>query len=70
MIALQIILLYIMFGCIWVLWLEHYTVSELEAPYNQPWSNRERLFHTFVWPWSFGLFVYTLFKDFFGNFFD
>ena len=70
MIALQIILLYIMFGCIWTLWLEDYTVTELEPPYNQPWSNRERLFHTFVWPWSFRLFVYTLIKDFFGNFFD
>lgn len=70
MIALQIILLYIMCGCIWTLWLENYTVTELEAPYNQPWSNRERLFHTFIWPWSFGLFLYTLIKDFFGNFFD
>jgi len=67
---IQTICIYIMIGCLWSFWLESYTIKELKPPYNQPWSNRERVFHTFIWVWSFGLFVYTLFKDFFGNYFD
>jgi hypothetical protein len=70
MIIIEIISLYLVLGCIWTLWLEHYTSTELNAPYNQPWSNRERIFHVFLWVCSFGVFVYTLIKDFFGNFFD
>jgi hypothetical protein len=70
MIILELFCLYIILGCIWTLWLEHYTVNELEPPYNQPWNNRERFFHTLLWVGSFGVFVYTLIKDFFGNFFD
>jgi len=67
---IQTAILYIIFGCVWSLWLEWYTVKELEPPYNMPWSTRERLVHLVIWPWSFGLFLYTLFKDFFGNFFN
>jgi hypothetical protein len=67
---IQMISLYIMVGAAWTLWLEWYTVSELEHPYNMPWSLAEKLFHIGAWPYSFGLFVYTFIKDFFGNFFD
>ncbi len=67
---IQILSLYIAIGCLWTLWLEWYTVSELEHPYNMPWSLSERLFHIGIWPYSFGLFVYTFIKDFFGNFFE
>ena len=70
MIFLEAFTLYIVLGCVWTIWLEHYTTTELDAPYNQPWTTRERFFHVFVWVGSFGVFVYTLIKDFFGNFFD
>ena len=70
MMIIEIGSLYIALGCIWTLWLEHYTTNELDPPYNQPWSNRARFFHVFIWVGSFGVFVYTLIKDFFGNFFD
>ena len=69
MIILNAISLYLALGCIWTLWLENYTLNELEEPYNQPWSMRERIFHIFIWVGSFGVFIYTLLKDFFGNFF-
>jgi hypothetical protein len=68
--TIQILSLYIALGSLWTLWLEWYTVSELEPPYNMPWTFAERVFHVGVWPYSFGLFIYTFIKDFFGNFFD
>ena len=70
MIILQAISLYLILGFIWTLWLENYTTTELEPPYNEPWSMRERFFHVLIWVGSFGVFIYTLIKDFFGNFFE
>jgi len=63
----QIITLYLAFGCLWTLWLEHYTVNELEEPLNTPWSNRERFFHIFIWIGSFSVFVYTIIQEFFRD---
>jgi len=67
MILLQSIGLYVAVGFIWSLWLENFTTSELQAPYNQPWTNLERLFHITLWVFTFGIFIYNLLSDFFKN---
>ena len=65
---IKISLYYLLAGALWAMWLEYYTVRNLDAPYNQSWSGLERVFHITCWPYSFGLFVFTFIKDFFDNF--
>ena len=67
MIFLHSISLYITIGIIWSIWLESFTTRVLQAPYNQPWTNSERLFHITLWVYSFGVFIYNFVKDYFKN---
>lgn len=55
-------LIYVLVGVLWSAWLEWYSTTELEYPYNIPWSIKERLFHIFLWVISFSIFIYNLKK--------
>lgn len=59
------ILLYVVIGIIWSCWLEYFCTSELDSPYDKPFTNSERGFHTAVWPLSLSSFLYYMLKDFF-----
>jgi len=54
---------YLALGLLWSGWLEWYCCNNLPVPFNSPFMWRERIFHIFVWPWSFGVFVYNIIKD-------
>ncbi len=62
---LQAISIYILIGAIWSCWLEHFTMKELPAPYNQPWTNKERLYHIILVVVSFSVFAYVFIRDYF-----
>ena len=55
-------LIYLLLGVCWCLWLEWYSTTQLEPPYNAPWTLKERLFHTLLWVISFSMFVIHLRK--------
>ena len=63
---LQIILVYFLIGAVWCLYMEWYTTTHLEGRYGQPWKNRERWFHTWLWPYSLGTWVLTIIEHWFG----
>ena len=67
MILAPSISLYIAIGVVWAIWLENFTTRELQAPYNQSWTNSERLFHVTLWVYSFGIFIYNFVKYYFKN---
>jgi hypothetical protein len=67
MILAPSISLYIAIGVVWAIWLETFTTRELQAPYNQSWTNSERLFHVTLWVYSFGIFIYNFVKYYFKN---
>lgn len=50
---------YLIAGMLWCGWLEYYTTFVMKL---RPWIMNERIFHTFVWPASIGIFLYNLFK--------
>lgn len=56
-------IIYILLGIIWTAWLEYYTTKNLEGEDARAWVLRERLFHTAVWPFSVGTFIYHFFKS-------
>ena len=58
------ILIYLMIGVAWTWWLEWFTTTTLEGKYGQPWEVKERLFHSLLWPYSLGTFVYAAVKEF------
>lgn len=62
---MQTILLYAIIGIIWSLWLERFTTNQLQAPYNMPWSNTERMVHILFWPVTLLTFLHSFFKDLF-----
>ena len=62
---IDIICTYIVLGCAWALWLEYFTVKNLEEPYNQPWTNTERVFHCTLWPVTLIVFIHNFLKDLF-----
>jgi len=53
-------MIYLLIGVLWTWWLEWYTTNNLEEPYGKKWIWRERIFHTFLWPISLGIFIYNL----------
>ena len=55
----ETILGYFILGVMWGAWLEYYTTFVMKL---RPWIMNERIFHTFVWPISVGIFLYNLFK--------
>mgnify|MGYP001590842159 FL=1 len=57
-------LVYFILGTIWSWWLEHYTTSNLDDVYGQPWVWKERLFHISLWPWSLVTFIYAMYKEY------
>ena len=46
--------------------MEWYTTTHLEGRYGQPWNNRERWFHVWLWPYSLGTWVLTIIEHWFG----
>jgi hypothetical protein len=48
---------YILIGVAWSAWLEWYSTSQLDYPYNSPWTIKERLFHILLWVVSFSVFT-------------
>lgn len=56
-------LIYLMLGLLWCCFLEYYTTSNLEGKLAQPWSWFERIFHTILWPYSLGVFLFHMFKN-------
>jgi len=63
MIALQNATIYLMLGAIWTGWFEMYTTKELPPPYNQDWSNKERIYHITTWPISLVVFTIAFIKE-------
>jgi len=53
---------YIIIGVAWSAWLEWYSTTQLDYPYNSPWTIKERLFHIFLWVVSFSVFIINLRK--------
>jgi len=53
------IISYLVTGLLWCGWLEYYTTSVMNL---RPWILNERLFHTFLWPVSIGVFIYNFLK--------
>jgi hypothetical protein len=56
---------YLMIGICWALWLEFFTTRNLSPPYNKPWVNKERMFHTTLWPFTLIVFLYNFLRDIF-----
>jgi|9_EtaG_2_1085328.scaffolds.fasta_scaffold12084_5 hypothetical protein len=56
-------IIYIILGLIWSLWLEYYTTSYIQGEYGSDWSWFERVFHLTLWPYSLIVFLYNLFKS-------
>lgn len=54
---------YLLIGLIWCFWLEWYTTGNPDVKMNGLWTIRERIFHTLLWPFSLGLFVYEFLKN-------
>ena len=50
---------YLIIGLLWCGWLEYYTTFVMRL---NPWIMNERIFHTFLWPVSIGVFIYNFFK--------
>jgi hypothetical protein len=63
MILIKNLGLYILCGTIWTAWFETYTTKELPPPYNQDWTNRERIYHITTWPVSLVVFIYSFIKE-------
>jgi hypothetical protein len=63
MILIKNLGLYILCGTIWTAWFETYTIKELPPPYNQDWTNRERIYHITTWPVSLVVFIYSFIKE-------
>ena len=62
---MQTILLYAIIGVIWAIWLESFTTKNLEAPYNSPWTNSERMVHIIFWPITLFVFLHNFLSDIF-----
>ena len=58
------ILGYLMIGLLWTWWLEWFTTTTLQGKYGQPWRFNERLFHSILWPYSLGTFLYAAIVEF------
>ena len=58
----ETILGYLIFGVMWGAWLEYYTTQNILGPMGRPWIWRERIFHTFLWPISLGVFIYEFIR--------
>ena len=63
---LQIIFIYSFFGAVWCFYMEWYTTNNLEGRYGQPWNNRERWFHVWLWPYSLGTWLLAIIEHWFG----
>jgi hypothetical protein len=53
---------YLIIGVIWAAWLEWFSTTELEYPYNVDWKWKERVFNIVLWPLAFGVFLYNYFR--------
>jgi|GEM_PF-1772758 hypothetical protein len=62
---MQTILLYAMIGVVWSFWLERFTTKNLQPPYNNPWTNSERMVHILFWPITLLVFLHNFFTDIF-----
>lgn len=60
---LEILLLYVLIGCFWAIWLENFTTKYLDDPYNRPWSSSERTIQIAFWPITLLVFLHNFFKD-------
>jgi hypothetical protein len=60
-------IIYLLIGIVWLAWLEMYTTKNLDGVLGRAWTNRERLFHCLLWPYSLGTFIYTFINSIFGN---
>lgn len=58
-------MLYFAIGALWCWWLEYYTTGNANLELNGSWSWRERFFHTLLWPFSLGTFIYEFFRNIF-----
>lgn len=58
-------LIYLIIGLLWSLWLEYFTTNNLDTQtLGRPWLWRERIFHTVLWPWSLGTFIYAIYQEY------
>lgn len=55
--------IYFFIGVIWSWWLEYYTTKHLEGELGADWEWKERFLHTGLWPVTFALFIYSIFKQ-------
>lgn len=62
------IIWYVIPGLLWTGWLEWFTTTRLEGEYSAAWSNRERIFHLLLWPFSLFKFMKEFIKGFFGGY--
>ena len=45
---------YFLFGVCWLWYLEWFSLSYLEEPYNKPWTWPQRIYTLVFWPISLG----------------
>lgn len=55
-------MVYLLIGVLWSMFLEYYTTTHFQGPIGEPFNWRERTFHIGAWPLSLGYFVYTWIK--------
>jgi len=53
---------YIVIGILWCWWLEWYTTKNPSVDLPRQWIWRERIFHTFLWPFSLTVFLIEFFR--------
>jgi len=61
------IIIYIVVGCLWAMWLEYYTTNNITGIMGRSWVMRERLFHSILWPVSLPTFLYEFFRYLFED---
>jgi len=54
------IILYLLFGTIWLAWMEFYTTKYKIGP---AWNNKERITQILIWPLAFAIFLKELYNS-------
>jgi hypothetical protein len=55
--------IYIIIGLVWTVWLEYYTTTHLDIESSgMKWSFRERIVQIVLWPFNVSVFIITFIK--------
>lgn len=58
-------LIYFLIGIMWTEWLEFFCMRNLDGKLANPFSTKEKVFQTILWPVFVGIFVFNFLDDIF-----